>query len=113
LAQFLADCGFTHLLLVEAHNPEFAVYDNDLVRRLGEARFQLPLLRQSRFESPGGDRRDYWLYALPPSQPAALENTQVRQVAAIKHELGRMAGRELFRHAEVIGMAGSGSNSSR
>jgi hypothetical protein len=57
--------GFTHVLLVAAHNPDTAVYDAAFAERLGSAVDRLHLLLASHFEGPGGDRRDYWLYELP------------------------------------------------
>jgi hypothetical protein len=65
LAESLAVTGFTHVLLVESHNPESAIYDQGFVDRLGPAVECLPLVLASHFESPLGDRRDYRLLELP------------------------------------------------
>jgi hypothetical protein len=65
LVQWLAACGFTHVLLVESHNPETAVYDAGFVERLGTGVNRMRLLLASHFEGPRGDNRDYKLYALP------------------------------------------------
>jgi hypothetical protein len=67
LVRYLAAQHFTHVLLVESHNPEIADYDSGFPDRLGSAVDRLPLLLASHFEGPGGDRRDYRLYELPNS----------------------------------------------
>src|SRR5206468_2681198 len=68
LAGYLASNGFTHILLVEAHNSETAVYDQGFAERLGAAAARLPLVLSSHFEGPGGDTRDYRLLELPRAQ---------------------------------------------
>jgi len=65
LARWLADQGFTHVLLVEAFNPETAVYDQGFAERLGPVAQQLPEVFATRFESASGDRRHYRLLKLP------------------------------------------------
>jgi hypothetical protein len=74
LAQFLAASGFTHVLLVEAHNAETAVYDQGFAERLGLAVERLPLVMESHFEGPGGDRRDYRLFELPGTAGRSSKN---------------------------------------
>ena len=74
LAQFLAASGFTHVLLVEAHNSKTAVYDQGFAERLGPAIERLPLVLGSHFEGPGGDRRDYRLFELPRGVARSAEN---------------------------------------
>jgi hypothetical protein len=74
LAGYLAASGFTHVLLVVAHNPETAVYDQGFAERLGPAIDQLPLVLASHFEGPGGDRRDYRLLKLPVAGVRSSEN---------------------------------------
>jgi hypothetical protein len=65
LVDALANSGFTHVLLVESHNPNSAIYDQSFRDRLGEAADRLHLVLASHFEVPGGDRRDYRLLELP------------------------------------------------
>jgi hypothetical protein len=65
LAEFLAADGFTHVLLVQSHNAESAVYDEGFTERLGTAVERLPLVLAAHFEGPSGDRRDYRLLELP------------------------------------------------
>jgi hypothetical protein len=65
LARWLADTGFTHILLVESFNPETAVYDQGFAERLGPATGRLREVFATRFESASGDRREYRLFALP------------------------------------------------
>jgi hypothetical protein len=85
LVNLLAACGFTHVLLVEAHNPETAVYDAGFVERLGAGVDRLRLLLVSHFEGPRGDRRDYRLYELPAPQDLDVELT----AHAVPHPLRR------------------------
>jgi hypothetical protein len=56
---------FTHILLVDAYNPDTAMYDEGFAERLGIAVAKLPLVFETHFESSIGDRRDYRLYELP------------------------------------------------
>lgn len=65
LVRHLVSQRFTHVLLVKAHNPEIAAYDEGFIERLGPALDRLTLVHASHFKSRNGDRRDYQLYALP------------------------------------------------
>lgn len=69
----LAAGGFTHILLVQAHNPNTAIYDQEFTRRLGAAADRLPLAFSCHFEGRDGDRRDYRLLALPPAGVATRD----------------------------------------
>ena len=68
LVEYLAGIGFTHALLVQAYNPNMAMYDQSFTERLGPALARLPVVFQTHYEGPNGDRRDYQLLALPPTQ---------------------------------------------
>ena len=94
LIQFLAACGFTHVLLVDAHNPEFAVYDPGFVERLGHTPARLPLVFSNHYESANGDSRDYRLYALPaPRDPkGSFSSDDASAIAMIHGEVARFTG---------------------
>jgi len=65
LVEYLATSGFTHVLLVQSHNSETAVYDQGFTERLGSTVGSLPMVFATRFAGPNGDRREYRLFELP------------------------------------------------
>jgi hypothetical protein len=64
LTEYWRRQGFTHLLLVTAHNRATAVYDSDLVARLDTVRTALPRAFAADFAGPDGDQRHYELLEL-------------------------------------------------
>ncbi len=84
LVKYLAASRFTHVLLVQSHNPATAVYDQSFPERLGEAAERLPVVMACRFEGPGGDRREYKLLELPNAIDRAPVNARELEHRAIK-----------------------------